>query len=532
MHRALYRKWRPTSFDDVVGQEQITQTLKNEVENGRCAHAYLFTGSRGTGKTTCAKILAQAVNCLSPENGNPCGKCSACLAIESGASLDVVEIDAASNTGVDNIRELRAEANFTPVDCRYRVYIIDEAHMLSAGACNALLKIMEEPPAHVIFILATTEVHKILPTIISRCQRFDFHRIASEVIVGRLKYVAGEEGISLTDEAAAFIANMADGGMRDALSVLDRCASLSEQITVESAVRSLGVASRTAILDLADTLLGENAGGALDQLAALHRTESNPERILSELTEVFRSILLLKAVQGTPAGLRCAPSEVERLSRVAEACRMEQILFLLSGLQECGERMSRTQNKQLELEMAAVKLCTPSYSRSSEAVNLRLTNLEEAIRAGVPVAPSVPAERQEKPAVSAKEETPVRPAEEAVVPAEEPSGDAVPLDCWQEILEILARKNPALYGTLIRSTAYLSGNVVLIDSEDSMFLELMRKNEMTRNSLRDAIAAQTGKRYNLGPYRGRAGGGEQLPRTSAVDALLERAKAAGVEVKE
>ena len=259
MYQVLYRKYRPKVFSDVVGQSHITSTLKNEVETGKLSHAYLFTGSRGTGKTTCAKILAKAVNCLNPINGNPCCECEICKGIESGAILDVVEIDAASNNGVDNIRDIRDESAFAPASCKYRVYIIDEVHMLSIGAFNALLKTLEEPPAHVKFILATTEVHKIPATILSRCQRFDFKRVDSESMVSRMRFIANEEGFTLDEEAALLIAKIADGGMRDALSVLDQCVSREKHITTETVCSVAGLTGRQHLFDLADAVKKEDA---------------------------------------------------------------------------------------------------------------------------------------------------------------------------------------------------------------------------------------------------------------------------------
>lgn len=255
MYRVLYRKWRPQTFEEVYGQPHITATLKNELVSGRVAHAYLFTGSRGTGKTTCAKILSKAVNCLSPHDGDPCNECEICRGIDNGSVLDVIEIDAASNNGVDNIRDLRDEANFTPVKAKYRVYIIDEVHMLSTGAFNALLKILEEPPEHVIFILATTEVHKLPATILSRCQRFDFKRITPEDICARLQYVAEHENITLDEDAAALIAKVADGALRDALSLLDRCCAVDEHITSEVVTKSAGLAGRDYLMRLSKCII-------------------------------------------------------------------------------------------------------------------------------------------------------------------------------------------------------------------------------------------------------------------------------------
>ena len=280
MYQVLYRKWRPQVFADVVGQPQVTVTLQHELMAGRVAHAYLFTGSRGTGKTTCAKILAKAVNCLHPVNGDPCGECEICRGVESGSVMDVVEIDAASNNGVDNIRELREEAAFTPASARYRVYIIDEVHMLSQGAFNALLKTLEEPPAHVLFILATTEVHKLPATILSRCQRFDFHRIAPEDISDRLEYVARQEEASLDREAGLLIARLADGAMRDALSLLDQCFGRSRQVTVEVVNETAGLAGREHLFQMAQSILDRDSPSALELVDRLYRESKDMARLI------------------------------------------------------------------------------------------------------------------------------------------------------------------------------------------------------------------------------------------------------------
>lgn len=297
MYRVLYRKWRPQTFEEVYGQPHITATLKNELVSGRVAHAYLFTGSRGTGKTTCAKILSKAVNCLSPHDGDPCNECEICRGIDNGSVLDVIEIDAASNNGVDNIRDLRDEANFTPVKAKYRVYIIDEVHMLSTGAFNALLKILEEPPEHVIFILATTEVHKLPATILSRCQRFDFKRITPEDICARLQYVAKHENITLDEDAAALIAKVADGALRDALSLLDRCCAVDEHITSEVVTKSAGLAGRDYLMRLSECIIKKDCASALGIINELHMNSCDMERLCSEFMFHLRDLMIVKTVK-------------------------------------------------------------------------------------------------------------------------------------------------------------------------------------------------------------------------------------------
>ena len=317
MYQVLYRKWRPKVFSDVVGQPQVTVTLRNELKAGRVSHAYLFTGSRGTGKTTCAKILAKAVNCLNPKDGDPCGKCEICCGIDNGSVLDVSEIDAASNNGVDSIRELREEVNFTPAVAAYRVYIIDEVHMLSAGAFNALLKTLEEPPAHVIFILATTELHKVPATILSRCQRLDFHRIAPETMADRLQYIGEQEGAQIEQEAALMIARLSDGALRDALSLLDQCIGRSKKVTPEIVSDSAGLSGEEYRVQITDAIAQQDTATLLTIVDELHRSSKDMVRLTGELIAHFRNIMLYKTMKN-PRGLIIAGAEEqEQIERQA-----------------------------------------------------------------------------------------------------------------------------------------------------------------------------------------------------------------------
>ncbi|HPZ00838.1 MAG TPA: DNA polymerase III subunit gamma/tau, partial [Clostridiales bacterium] len=302
MYQALYRKWRPHVFADVVGQSHITETLMNEITAGRHSHAYLFTGSRGTGKTTCAKIFAKAVNCEHPANGNPCNQCDICRGIDDGSVLDVIEIDAASNNSVDDIRNIREEAKFTPVKGKYRVYIIDEVHMLSSSAFNALLKTLEEPPTHLKFILATTEVQKLPATILSRCQRFDFKRIRPQEIAGRVAYVAEQENLNLTAEAANLIARLADGALRDALSILDQCISHSRDIDEAVVNEVVGLAGKDHLFALAENILRHDSAAALEQVNTLYNASCEMDRLCNELINHFRNLMIAKTVQD-PHGL-------------------------------------------------------------------------------------------------------------------------------------------------------------------------------------------------------------------------------------
>jgi len=366
MYRVLYRKYRPRLFADVIGQPQVTETLRNELTSDRIAHAYLFTGSRGTGKTTCSKILAKAVNCLSPVNGDPCGECKVCRGIDDGSILDVVEIDAASNNGVDDIRMLREEADFTPAAAKYRVYIIDEVHMLSIGAFNALLKTLEEPPPHVIFILATTEVHKLPATILSRCQRFDFHRIAPQDIAERLDYVCRQEGCEIDSDAALLIAGIADGAMRDSLSLLDQAMGQSSRITEELVRKTAGLADKSSLIALTDCIIEHNAAGAVDIIGELHKSSKDMARLCDELVEHFRAMMLLKTMKQPSDILVMSAADLKRTAEQADKMQLPFIISAIDTIQSAHDRMLRGVNRRIEMEMTAVKLCTDGKKNAAE----------------------------------------------------------------------------------------------------------------------------------------------------------------------
>lgn len=359
MYRVLYRKWRPKTFEDVTGQPQVTQTLKQELVAGRIAHAYLFTGSRGTGKTTCAKILAKAINCLNPIDGEPCGTCEICRGIDEGSVTDVVEIDAASNNGVDNIRMLREEAGFTPAMAKYRVYIIDEVHMLSIGAFNALLKTLEEPPAHVVFILATTEVHKMPATILSRCQRFEFKRISPDDSAQRLCYIAREEGADLDDEAALLIARLADGALRDALSILDQCIGVSNHVTTEVVCSTVGIVGREHLYQLVDAAASQNSAKALELIDQLYRGSKDMARLCEELSVYFRNMMLIKTMKDARAFIPVSEEEFQSLTKQALSLSLTAILHGLDTIQDALEKIYRGANARITFEMTMIQLCTP-----------------------------------------------------------------------------------------------------------------------------------------------------------------------------
>lgn len=367
MYLALYRKYRPQSFDDVISQPHITATLKNQIKNGKTAHAYLFTGSRGTGKTSCAKIFSMAVNCLSPRDGNPCMECESCREIASGAATDIVEMDAASNSSVDDVRMLRDELAYTPVSCKYRVYIIDEVHAISPAAFNALLKTLEEPPAHVIFILATTELHKVPATILSRCQRFEFRRIAAADSAERLMYVAQREGVELSQDAAELIARLSDGGMRDALSLLDRCAAAGRSITAELVRSCAGAADNRHLFRFAEMTAQKDVSGCIRLLDELHAASKDIAGMIDGLSSHYRDLMLYKTVPADKGLLNALPDEYPEIERISGMYSLSEILRCLTLLQQCADSIGRSKQRKTLAEMCFVKMCLdpPAESASS-----------------------------------------------------------------------------------------------------------------------------------------------------------------------
>ena len=426
MYQALYRKWRPKTFADVVGQEHITETLQRQVAEGRLSHAYLFTGTRGTGKTTCAKILARAVNCEQPENGNPCNRCPSCLGIESGRFLDVVELDAASNNGVDSVRALRDEAIYSPAQVKKRVYIVDEVHMLSTPAFNALLKILEEPPEHLMFILATTELHKVPATILSRCQRFSFRRIRPQDIVGRLNYIAQQEHIDLKEDGAALLARLSDGALRDALSLLDQCAAAGGAIDAPAVLDALGLAGNVQTAQLMSLILSRDTRGALELLGKLYDGGKDVGAVLGELSTLSRELLIrATAGEGGESLLSGAydSATLENLSRRGTSARFIQLCTLL---QETAAQLQFSVNRRTDAELCILKLCDEPLSGDLAALNARIARLEEQIAAGVQFAArnaaSAPAAAQAPAKAAVKQEAPKaapKTAEEAL-PWDEP----------------------------------------------------------------------------------------------------------------
>ena len=422
MYQALYRKWRPKTFSDVVGQEHVTETLQRQVAEGRLSHAYLFTGTRGTGKTTCAKILAKAVNCEHPENGNPCNKCQSCLGIESGGFLDVMELDAASNNGVDHVRALRDEAIYSPAQVKKRVYIIDEVHMLSIAAFNALLKILEEPPEHLMFILATTELHKVPATILSRCQRFAFRRILPREIVGRLNYIAEQEGIDLRPDGAELLAHIADGALRDALSLLDQCAAAGGTIDSAAVLDALGLAGNLQTAQLMDCVLRRDTKAALLLLHRLYGSGKDVGAVLGELSALARDLLISKTAPEGGAALLTGGYDSQTMDGLLRQADSARLIAICTTLQHTAADMNVSVNRRTDAELCLLKLCDETLSGDLSAINARLARLEQQMATGVRYAAAEGAAQAEKPAPAKTAAKPTAVEDEAPPPWE----DSVP----------------------------------------------------------------------------------------------------------
>ena len=413
MYQALYRKYRPKTFDDVVGQEHITETLKKQVETGRLSHAYLFIGTRGTGKTTCAKILAKAVNCEHPVNGNPCNRCAACRGIDDGSILDVVELDAASNNGVDNVRALRDEAVFSPASVRKRVYIVDEVHMLSNSAFNALLKILEEPPEHLMFILATTELHKVPATILSRCQRHSFKRIPVDTITARLNFVAQQEHLDLQPDAAALLARMADGGMRDALTLLDQCCG-NECISTDAVISAIGLAGNLRTAQLLRSVAAGDTAGALEQFRALWQDGKDPSALLDELSMLQRDLLMQAVAPRGGRELLSGAYDPVTLDELSGAFSSAQLLANLQSIQQTLGAMASQPNPRIAAELCLIRLCRPELCDDVPTLCARMDKLEQTVYSG-----AIPAPRASAPAPKAMPEP--KPVFDDVPPWEPPA---------------------------------------------------------------------------------------------------------------
>jgi len=458
MYQALYRKYRPQTFDDVVGQLAVTQTLKTQVCSGKLSHAYLFTGSRGTGKTSSAKILAKAVNCENPQDGNPCNQCAACKAIDAGSCMDVLEIDAASNNGVDNVRDLRDDAVYSPSQVKMRVYIIDEVHMLSISAFNALLKIIEEPPKHLLFILATTELHKVPATILSRCQRFSFRRISQEDIAARLQYVAYEENIDLHEDAARILARLADGGMRDGLSLLDQCASATAgALDAERVYACLGIAGIQQSGELMEAIANRDCATALSVMNRLYAEGKDLTALLDELACLTRDFMVLHTAPREGITMLSGVASDEDVKRIAGKFSAGELVRMLNLLQSTIAGFSRSASRRMDAELCVVNLCSPQLESDTQSLLARLTKLEDQISSGsfvVASATNVPGTVSADVAVDTaqsqqSEEIPVPVVVEAA-PVAEPLPDEAPEGFWSDVVAAVRKElNPAMGGFFI-----------------------------------------------------------------------------------
>lgn len=580
MYLALYRKWRPKIFDDVVGQQHITTTLKNEIKWNKTAHSYLFTGSRGTGKTSCSKILAMAVNCLNPQDGNPCLQCANCRGIEDGTILDVLEIDAASNNGVDDVRLLREEANYTPTQCKYRVYIIDETHMLSVSAFNALLKIMEEPPPHVKFILATTEVHKVPATVLSRCQRFDFTRIQTDAIAERLLEISEQEEFTLTENAAYLIARLADGGMRDAYSILDQCIAYSNQVDTDVIVQATGLVLKDHLFEMVECIQKQNPTEAITMVDRLYSQSKDLQKLMGELIEHFRNLMIVKTVEHCTDLVRCLPEELKRLKEQSKTVPMNLILRSISILQECLDKISKDYDKRLTVEMALIKLCSPRLDASVEALAQRIEILENQLKfrsqsvsvlsdpaavnpfntaanqsdmqtfsvdSSIEKSTENIAEKPLKETAEQKFDSVPRPKPQieqnaSGLAASKPSKKSAvlesssqklksspePLDVWVEVLATLRGSDPALAGILAGSMAYTAEDSLFIDSPNSLFASMIKRADFIK-TLIQVLEHKTGIRYKIRIKKNKA---EPQKNLTVLDEITQNAQLMGIEIHE
>ena len=520
MYQALYRKWRSRTFDEVVGQEHITTILKNQSAENKVSHAYLFCGTRGTGKTSCAKIMAKAVNCLEPVNGNPCCKCEACLSIDSGAATDVLEIDAASNNGVDNIRDLREELLYPPSLLKKRVYIIDEVHMLSGSAFNALLKTLEEPPEYVMFILATTELNEIPPTILSRCQRYEFRRIDDISIEAHINRVAKEENINIQPEAAALIAKLADGGMRDALSLLESCTAgnTNDCITAQFVATQLGVANNDSVAKLYSLFSAGNIPDSLELLDTLHRSAKNLSSLLEELIGMTRDLLMLKYSPANFAktGTYYSGEAEKTLRDIAKNCSIEKILYFSSVLEDTQSRMSRyALNKKVLLELAIIRMCDIKLDDSPKALLARISELERRPSVQTVAVQAEETAQEEIIPVVVAPKTEVESDKENTVFPEAPAENTV-FEEFAEFLEALSGRSD-LVSFASKADIKVKGNVLQIHTDFIGYTMLSKADAMTE--LNKAVISATGKTMKIEIKQNKAAVDEM--QTSLLDSLGE-----------
>ena len=532
MYCALYRKWRPLSFDDVVSQSHITTTLKNQIIANKTAHAYLFTGSRGTGKTTCARIFAKTINCLNMTDGEPCLECEICKQADNQSLTDIIEIDAASNTGVDDVRSLKESALYMPEQTRYKVFIIDEVHMLSNNAFNALLKLLEEPPEHVKFILATTEVHKIPPTILSRCQRFDFSRIKAEDIKNRLMFIASEEGFKLNEDAASLIAKLSDGGMRDALSMLDQCTAYSDEVSVETVSSAVGISGREYVFDILNAVFDLNASKAINKVNELYSMSKDLQRLCEELLSQVRNVMLIKTAGNAQELIASTPEEYDLLSELSKKNSLENIISKLELFEDLNERLLKATNKKIQFEMGIIKLCSAAKkqgaSLNAEAADLkpllnRIYELEQKLNAVRSASDTPSKPKQYDPIIPENQTSPEPPSADL---SKVKTEDLKPLKSWKDILSRLVEKSPSTSAFMNDSSAYVYQNTILIVVKNRLLIKLLKDHVKV---LDKTVEEVLGKRYAI---RVRAISNEELKdEDSPINKLINKAKELNIEVK-
>lgn len=569
MYRALYRKWRPQRFADVVGQQPIVTALQNQIAAGRIGHAYLFTGTRGTGKTTCAKIFAKAVNCLDHTSPDPCCECEICKGIDSGSIMDIIEMDAASNNGVDDIRDLRDEVAYLPSVCRYKVYIIDEVHMLSTQAFNALLKTMEEPPEHVIFILATTEVQKVPVTILSRCQRYDFARITAQDIAGRLTYVAGQEKIELEPGAAQLIGRLADGAMRDALSILDTCAGVDNHVDEALVRRMAGVTDRGYLFEISDAIAAKDSVAALGKIAELRQQSVDMRRLCMELAGHYRNLMLCALPGGTDLLTGTSPEEEAAYAQRKDFPQGEAIRAI-NAFGQALEKMSRGTDQRIELELAVFSLTQPQTAAVVQAAPVQPAQpaAPQPFAAAPAVFTSAPPVQSAKPSApppTVQQKVSEPPMEEVPPPEEEPeflqpelrpaaplpqpvapeaqapkptprrtaqqqeAGPLEPFPQWALVLADLEETDGMMISFLRGTRAYYDGKHVLFECSDA-FRDYIRNNREVSKKLKETIYRVTKIRCSIGPYEAPKTEENGNPQMS-IDQTLQNMQALGVDVQ-
>lgn len=552
-YMALYRKFRPTTFDEVKGQDHIVTTLKNQIRTGRIGHAYLFCGTRGTGKTTVAKILAKAVNCENPQDGEPCNECETCREIIEGSSMNVMEIDAASNNGVDNIRDIKEQVQYSPASGKYKVYIIDEVHMLSTSAFNALLKTMEEPPEHVIFILATTEVQKVPSTILSRCQRYDFARITAKDIAGRLEYVAGEEKIELDPAAAELIGRLADGAMRDALSILDTCAGVSNTVDEALVRRMAGVTDRQYLFEISDAIAAGDSVKALEEIARLRQQSVDMRRLCMELAAHYRNLMLCALPGGNELLTGTSPEE-EAAYQARKDFPQRQAVRAINAFGAALEKMARGTDQRIELELAVFSLTqpeaapatvvqaaapaaqpfaaapTPFVATAAAPGPVTIPPVQDA-GAPPPVAGEPPVFEPELPPLPEQPAPAPAPApQKAARPKPSaPAGPPQPFPQWSAVLEVIAESDAMLYSFLQGTRAYYDGRRVLFECSDA-FRDYIKKNKDVSKQIKETIYQVTHLNCFIGPYEAPRQEQPDSPAVS-VDETLKQMQDLGVEVQ-